>query len=119
MHAWVGVNSVAQTSREHEHRRQLPRHPRDVICVLGLAGALRLPLQLLDGLPDGILGRVGAVGLLPARHLPLQAGAAATQLRGRAVAGGGEDELGETVIYDVQWMGVCVCVPQKQMRVQT
>ena len=96
-----GLNPVGPTCREHERRCQLPRHLRDVVRVLGLSGALRFPLQLLDRLPDGILRRVGAVRLLSPRDVPLEVGAAAPQPRAQAIPGGREDELVEEGLAEV------------------
>ena len=63
--------------------------------------SLRLPLQLLNRLPDGIVCRVGAVRLLPPRHLPLKVCSAAPQPRADAVPGGREDELVEEGLAEV------------------
>ena len=68
---------------------------------LPLNSSLRLSLQLLDGLSDGILCRVGAVRLLPPRHLPLEICSATSQPRADAVPGGREDELVEESLAEV------------------
>ena len=48
------------TCGEDEGGGELARRPGDVVGVLGLARALRPPLQLLHGLADRVLRRVGA-----------------------------------------------------------